>query len=62
MSVGRSYIRGPRFALKAPEKMHACEKCVYGTGQHAEFCDKRTPVSTGRESNAMGNIVEGKCT
>ena len=60
MSVGRSYIRGPRFAVK-PSQMKACEKCVYGTGHHAEFCEKRTPVVTGRESNVIGS-VEGKCT
>lgn len=42
MSVGRSYIRGPRFAVK-PSQMKACEKCVYGTGEHAEFCEKKQP-------------------
>ena len=42
MSVARSYIRGPRFAVK-PCKMKACEKCVYGTGEHAEFCEQKQP-------------------
>lgn len=40
--AARSYIRGPRFAV-APEKMRACEKCVYGTGEHADFCDQAKP-------------------
>jgi hypothetical protein len=42
MSVARSYIRGPRFALRStdPAKVRACIKCVYGNGEHAAWCEK----------------------
>jgi hypothetical protein len=42
MSVARSYIRGPRFALRStdPAKVRACIKCIYGNGEHAEWCEK----------------------
>ena len=43
MSKPRSRIRGPRFALTNPEKCRACIKCVYGNGEHAEWCEKRLP-------------------
>lgn len=36
----RSFIKGPRFALTNPEKCSACIKCVYGNGEHAEWCEK----------------------
>lgn len=42
ISVGRSYIRGHRFAFKPSQIKAACEKCVFGTGEHAEFCALRT--------------------
>lgn len=40
----RSRIKGPRFALTNPEKCTACIKCVYGNGEHAEWCEKRLPA------------------
>lgn len=39
--AARSFIKGPRFALRNPEKCTACIKCVYGNGEHAEWCEKR---------------------
>jgi hypothetical protein len=47
-SKPRSYIRGPRFALKStdPAKVRACIKCVYGNGEHAEWCEKRGEAKT----------------
>jgi hypothetical protein len=42
ISTGRSYIRGPRFALRStdPAKVKACIKCIYGNGEHASWCPK----------------------
>lgn len=46
MSVARSYIRGPRFALRStdPGKVRACINCVYGNGPHAPWCEKRPTI------------------
>lgn len=33
-------IKGPRFALTNPETCRACIKCVYGNGEHAEWCER----------------------
>ena len=38
----RSHIRGPRFALTNPEKCSACIACVYGNGEHAEWCENES--------------------
>lgn len=38
MSVARSFIRGPRFALRRKEGLACCEACVYGVGKHDDFC------------------------
>lgn len=46
----RSFIKGPRFALKNPATMTACERCVYGTGEHAQWCTLSSIA--GREANA----------
>jgi hypothetical protein len=35
--LGRSFIKGPRFFVK-PSSQNCCEKCVYGTGEHAKDC------------------------
>jgi len=47
ISVGRSFIRGPRFALRStdPAKVKACIKCVYGNGEHAEWCERGQLIS-----------------
>ena len=45
----RSHIRGPRFALTNPEKCSACIKCVYGNGEHAEWCEKRNTLALSLE-------------
>jgi hypothetical protein len=39
----RSFIRGPRFALRSTEKVRACIRCVYGNGDHAEWCPQKPP-------------------
>ena len=39
-------IKGPRFALTNPEHCSACIKCVYGNGEHAEWCEKANPKPT----------------
>lgn len=36
--LGRSFIKGPRFFLKPSAQKNCCEKCVFGTGEHAKFC------------------------
>jgi hypothetical protein len=36
-------MKGPRFALTNPEHCSACIKCVYGNGEHAEWCEKANP-------------------
>jgi len=28
------------FSVGPPKKVSACERCVYGTGKHLEFCAK----------------------
>jgi hypothetical protein len=39
MGLGKSFIKGPRFAY--PQKQTACERCVWGTGEHSEDCPIR---------------------
>jgi hypothetical protein len=39
ISVGRSFIRGPRFTFQ--KRSMCCDKCVFGNGEHAEWCEKR---------------------
>jgi hypothetical protein len=34
MSMGRSFIKGPRFAFKKKDSLMCCEQCVFGTGKH----------------------------
>lgn len=34
MALGRSFMKGPRFA-QTPSKVTACERCVFGSGKHA---------------------------
>ena len=34
MSLGRSFIKGPRFAFHHKKNLMACERCVFGTGKH----------------------------
>lgn len=58
MSFGRSTIRGPRFGFENREG--CCEKCVFGNGEHADWCivrksqsanaEKSQPVETAEES------------
>ena len=36
--LGRSFIKGPRFFLKPSAQKNCCEKCVFGSGEHAKFC------------------------
>lgn len=58
----RSHIRGPRFALTNPEKCSACIACVYGNGEHADWCDKR-PDAQGAATPGPRETekVEAKC-
>lgn len=49
----RSRIKGPRFALTNPEKCTACIKCVYGNGEHAEWCEKRLPFEWASLDNLL---------
>lgn len=37
MSLGRSFMKGPRFFVK-PSKQRCCEACVYGSGKHLPDC------------------------
>lgn len=37
---GIGALKGPRVGYKKLERMH-CERCVFGRGEHAEFCELR---------------------
>ena len=54
----RSHIRGPRFALTNPEKCSACIACVYGNGEHAEWCEKRNGIEHVFYDDARNVILE----
>jgi hypothetical protein len=44
MGVGRSYIRGPRFAFRQKENLMCCEACVFGRGEHTCQTDPELPL------------------
>ena len=51
----RAFVLGPRFAFSA--RAGACERCVFGTGKHAEWCTAplvETPAACG---NVCGRAV-----
>ena len=56
----RSHIRGPRFALRSTENVRACIKCVYGNGEHADWCQNKDadvlalPSAVGKEQEPDG--------
>jgi hypothetical protein len=52
MSFGRSFIRGKRWAFRSTAA--ACERCVFGTGDHAATCPSRAiPDSSRPESQGL---------
>jgi hypothetical protein len=58
ISVPRTTIRGPRIAFVA-SKIHCCELCVFGRGEHSDTCDKRElyDVRTGEIVSKEANRV-----
>jgi DnaJ-class molecular chaperone len=56
MSIGRSFIKGPRFAFKPSQTMMACEACAWGTGAHT--CEDRCSTCEGT-GYATGVTLEG---
>lgn len=32
-------MMGPKFTIPPPGRVTACEACVYGRGEHAEWCE-----------------------
>lgn len=59
MSVGRSFIKGPRFAFKESQTRMACEACCWGRGAHTceDLC------SSCKGTGILAVIIEGtlKC-
>lgn len=52
----RSFIKGPRFSSKNPAKETGCQKCVYDTGEHAEWCPRRNSSTAQGERNSLPDV------
>lgn len=58
MKAKRSFLKGPRFAFNRGVREGAvCERCVFGSGAHAEFCTA-AKTSHGSGSNGIRRVPE----
>lgn len=55
MSVGRSFIKGPRFAFRQTHTLMACEACAWARGAHT--CEDRCERCGGTGRIRLGRNI-----